>query len=364
MSTHEVWAATKKIADCWEKSQVVVDFRRETDLIVADLDNPAAIPALLHLTKRSTREFYSQPTRLYRAFPHLGISLTQRDWEFSSKSAAIDRSLIYLIWWIRSKLPGFPTMPVPQLAANSYHVKYDPDMPWAKETLPGGIEYARYPAFCDATLGVEAGGAPNELAEAFLSLESWIEFKELYQQLDSSTTAELTEAQQLLGIQATAAEGEAGNDYADPTVHWNRSRAMTADVLTGLSPFAAKFASTFELVNAEINRTMHCVLSQLVAFGAPRHLIGLTELEVKPVDPPVISFQLESQACTGGIYWTDDSLIDDAVMIESFSFGGSQVHGDRNSASAVVLSGTSTAWHDWRGSGPQFDAEESSSTDS
>jgi hypothetical protein len=71
---------------------------------------------------------------------------------------------------------------------------------------------------------------------------------------------------------------------------------------------------------------------------------GVSELKVEATDPPIVSFELESGASTGCVYWTGDSLIQDAVRIESFSFGGSQIHGNRSSASAVVLSGTSTAW--------------------
>ena len=129
-----------RVAEVWAESQAVIDFRGELDLIVEDLDNPAAIPGLLTMTRMSSSEFYSYPTRLYNAFPHLNITLTERDRKFVRNSTNIQKSISYLTWWIRSRLPGFPVLPVPQLARNSFHAKHDPDMPWTSDGLSAGIQ--------------------------------------------------------------------------------------------------------------------------------------------------------------------------------------------------------------------------------
>ncbi|MGU3652852.1 hypothetical protein [Mycolicibacterium sp. A43C] len=180
-----------------------------------------------------------------------------------------------------------------------------------------------------------------------MSLPSWIEFAAISQQLDDSTRSELLAAKRMLADRAAAAATKRSSDFGDPRVQWGRARAMTTAAVADLSPFAAKFAAAFGSVNAEINRALQNVLVQLIAFGPPRRLRGVADLDVKATDPPTISFQVTSGAHTGCLYWTDDSLIKDAVMIESFGFGGSQVHGDRANGSAVVLLGSSTAWSDW-----------------
>lgn len=344
MSTHEIWTATRRIADIWAESQAVIGFRRELSLIVENLDNPAAIPGLLRMTRMSSQEFYLYPTHLYNAFPHLGIALTERDQQFVRNSSNIDKSISCLTWWIRSRLSGFPVLPVPQLAKNSFHAKHDPDMPWTLDGLSSGIQFWPIPTNCDVFLGVDTGEAAKDLHDAFSKLSCWIEFEELSNQLDDSTRSELVGAKLELAERTKLAEAEDNTDFADPRIHWARARAMTAEALEALSPFAAKFARTFDAVNSAINLAVPCVLAQLVAFGPPRHLAGVAELKVDATDPPIISFDLESGASTGCLYWTDDSLIQDAVRIESFSFGGSQIHGNRSSASAVVLAGTSTAW--------------------
>ena len=90
-----------RVAEVWAESQAVIDFRGELDLIVEDLDNPAAIPGLLTMTRMSSSKLYSYPTRLYNAFPHLNITLTERDRKFVRNSTNIDKSISYLTWWIR-----------------------------------------------------------------------------------------------------------------------------------------------------------------------------------------------------------------------------------------------------------------------
>lgn len=344
MSTHEIWSATKRIAETWAESQAVIDFRRELGLIVDDLDNPAAIPGLLRMTRMSSSEFYSYPTRLYNAFPHLNIALTERDLEFVRNSNNVDKSISYLTWWIRSQLPGFPVLPVPQLARNSFHAKHDPDMPWTSDGFSAGIELRSLPTQCDIFLGVESGPAASELRDAFAELPYWIEFEELSNGLDDATRSELVSAKLELEKKAQAAERDTGSDFADPRIHWRRSREVTTEAVAELSPFAAKFATTFDSLNAAINLALPNVLAQLIAFGPPRHLTGVTALKVQPTDPPTISFALESGASTSCLYWIDDYLIPDAVRLASVSFGSSQIHGDRSSASAVVLQGTSTSW--------------------
>jgi hypothetical protein len=333
-----------RIAEIWAESRTVIDFRGELGLIVEDLDNPAAIPGLLRMTRMSSSEFYSYPTRLYNAFPHLNISLTKRDQRFVRNSNNIDKSISYLTWWIRSRLPGFPVLPVPQLARNAFHAKHDPDMPWTSDGLSAGIELRSFPTNCDMFLGVETGPAANQLRDAFAELPCWVEFGELSNRLDDATRSELVSAKLELEKKAQAAERETGNDFADPRIHWRRARELTAEAVAELSPFAAKFATTFDSVNSAINLVLPSVLAQLIAFGPPRHLTGVSELKVQPTDPATISFESESTASTSCLYWTDDSLIPDAVRIESVSFGGSQIHGNRSSASAVVLQQTSTAW--------------------
>lgn len=333
-----------RVAETWAESRTVIDFRRELDWIVEDLDNPAAIPGLLSMTRMSSSEFYSYPTRLYNAFPHLNITLTERDKQFVRNSNNIDKSISYLTWWIRSRLPGFPVLPVPQLARNSFHAKDDPDMPWTSDGLSAGIQLHSVPTNCDRFLGVESGPAASQLRDAFTKLPSWIEFEELSKQLDAATRSELVSAKLELEKKAQAAKGENGNDFADPRLHWRRAREVTAEAVAALSPFAAKFATTFDSLNSAINLALPSVLTQLIAFGPPRHLTGVADLKVQPTDPPTISFELESGASTSCLYWTDDSLIPDAVRIESVSFGSSQIHGSRSSANAVVLEGTSTAW--------------------
>jgi hypothetical protein len=114
--------------------------------------------------------------------------------------------------------------------------------------------------------------------------------------------------------------------------------------LETLSPEARNYAESFESASEEVDRITTAVLTQLVAYGAPEMLTGVSELTVIPSSPPTVSFKLLDAGYAGGIYWIDDPLIDDAVLLECFRFAGDNVFATRFHADATVLLGTGAAW--------------------
>jgi hypothetical protein len=113
-----------------------------------------------------------------------------------------------------------------------------------------------------------------------------------------------------------------------------------------LSSNASAYATAFDEVSDEINFVIAGVISNLIAFGPAETLTGVSGLEVKATQPPTVSFLLlgDQLAQTGRIYWTNDSLITDAVCVEAVRYAEDNVHGARFALDATVLVGTATAW--------------------
>jgi hypothetical protein len=341
MSTTEIWRAVGALADCWSKSQKVTQIREELSL---DLDSEEATPCLRALALRDPQSISKMPFHVHKAFPHMGIGISQRDRTLAANSAAVELALFHLTWWIRSRLPGYPHIPAPQLAKGAFHTLNNFTIPWAPQVMQAGIEYQVRPVNCDFQLKVNAGDRYAVLADAFKELPSWAAFTQAHDALGQEIRNELLAAKQLLARQAAAADAETGIEFGDPREGLNRARSVTTQTLETLSPEARNYAESFESASEEVDRITTAVLTQLVAYGAPEMLTGISELTVIPSSPPTVSFKLLDAGYAGGIYWIDDPLIDDVVLLECFHFAGDNVFATRFHADATVLLGTGAAW--------------------
>jgi hypothetical protein len=321
----------------------VTEFREE---LWKDLDSAQAIRPLRHLALREPHEIRTMPFHVYKAFPHLGFDLTARDRRFMTNSAALEYALFMLTWFVRSRLPGFPSMPAPQLAPNAYHTMNNFFPPWMREALSSGLQYQDLSSKIDAYLAVDSGRPSRELITAFAQLPSWESFASVHSTLTPSVRAELLSARQTVNARSNPADGPGGIEFDDPRIGLSRAREITQGAIAELSPPARGYALAFDAVSDEIDRVLSGVLSQLVAFGPPETLSGVTGLELTPTTPPTVTFQLPGgqAAQSGQIYWTDNTLIVDALYIENFRFGGDNVHGNRMAFDATVLTGTREAW--------------------
>lgn len=222
MSTKEVWRTLRSVADCWSQSRSVAAVRKELSI---DLDSSDATPCLRALALRDPQSITKMPFHVHKAFPHLGIDISQRDHEFAANSAAVELAFFHLTWWIRSRLPGYPHFPVPQLAKGAFHTLNNSTIPWASQVLQAGIENQDRPINCDFQLKVDAAGSYSTLAEALKDLPSWVAFTHALSTLRPENDKELRAARQHLERQAASMEG--GLEIGDPRDGLNRARSVT-----------------------------------------------------------------------------------------------------------------------------------------
>jgi hypothetical protein len=343
MSTYELWTAVSKLTDRWVESAPVEGVREE---LSKDLDSSEALEGLRILALKSPQYIRQMPLGVYKAFPHMGFSLTSRDRRFMSNSAALDQSIHALTWAVRTLLPGYPTMRAPQLARGSYHTMNNFSPPWSQEIMRAGVQYENFARRIDTLLVIQGDGIVSKLQAAFEVVPSWTAFDTSHKALTPALRAELLAARRAITQQMNAENSSEEIDSGDPYTPLNRARQTTETVIASLSAEAQDYTKAFDNVNEEIDRVIAGVVPQLVAFGPPQTLTTADDLEMIGTKPPTVAFNLHGDefALKGQIYWTNDTVIPDALYVEAARMAHDNVHGLRYEFEAVVLTGTGAAW--------------------
>jgi hypothetical protein len=343
MSTHELWTAVSKLTDRWVESEPVEGLRQE---LSKDLDSSAALEGLRIMALQAPQDIRRMPLALYKAFPHMALNLTTRDQRFMSNSAALDNAICALTWAVRSQLPGYPTMPAPQLARDSYHTMDNFSPPWSREIMRAGVQYENVARRIDTLLGIKGDGTVAKLQAACRALQPWTTFDTSHEALTPALRTELLAARRTITEQMHTENSSEEIDPGDPYTPLNRARQTTETVIASLSAAAQDYAKAFDNVTEEIDRVIACIIPQLVAFGPPETLTTAHDLEMIATQPPTVAFKLHGHefALKGQIYWTNDTVIPDALYVEAARMAHDNVHGARFEFEALVLTGTHAAW--------------------
>lgn len=343
MSTPELWTAVADLVECWTESSHVKGVREE---LWKDLDSSAAIRPLQILALREPQDIRSMPLAVYKAFPHTGIDLTPRDRKFMVHSAALDQAIVYLVWAVRSKLPGFPMIAAPQLAEKSRLTMDNFTPPWTRDAMRSGIQCRDLSPNINAAAGIDCGSPIVRLLAAFNTLPSWQAFGSALGDLTPTLRSDLLAARRIITERAVAENDTAEIDSGDPWMRIKRARVSADEVIAGLPPKALAYAKAFDRVNDEIDLVIASVITSWIAFGPPDTLSGVGGLNMLAAQPPKVTFELEGGdfAQTGRVYWTDDSVVVDAIYVDGFHWAGDHVHGDRFGFQGTILLGSNEAW--------------------
>lgn len=343
MGTYELWTAVSTLTDRWVESEPVEVIRDE---LSKDLDSSEALAGLRRLALQEPQDVRRMPLAVYKAFPHMGFDLTSRDRRFMSNSAALDKAIHALTWAVRSLLPGYPTMPAPQLARDSYHTMNNFFPPWSREIMRAGVQYQNIAQDIDRLLGISGAATVSSLQGAFQTTQSWTAFNTRHEALTPALRAELLAARRTITEQMSIENSNEEMNPGDPYTPLNRARLTTETVIASLSAEAQDYAKAFDNVSGEIDRVVAAIIPQLVAFGPPEALSTAHDLEITATQPPVVAFKLNGNefAQQGQIYWTNDTVIRDALYVEAARMAHDHVHGGRFGFEAVVLTGTHAAW--------------------
>lgn len=344
MSTPELWAGVSELVGCWAGSPHVKGLREE---LWKDLDSNEALGPLQVMALREPQNIRSMPLAVYKAFPHMNVSLTPRDRQFMTHCAAVEKAIVYVMWAVRSRLPGFPLIAAPQLAEHSRLTMHNFTPPWTRDAMRSGLQYNDLSPSINGSIGVESTDPLSQLIAGFNTLPSWSTFKAAHDSLTPPLRSELLGARRRITERAVGESDEGEIDSDDPWTKIKRARASADEIIAELSSDAV----AFDHVNDEIDLAIAKVIASSLAFGPADTISGVVGLNMLPGQPLKVTFQLQGTdvAHSGRLYWTDDSLITDALLVEHIHFADDQVHGSRLRYDASVLVGSDIAWRDAAG---------------
>lgn len=256
--------------------------------------------------------------------------------------------------WIRSRLPGYPSLPAPQLAPGTPLTTTE--ITWRLIWAPGerskGLQFQPAPPQAPSILQAteeqrrRLNQSACSVAAAFEHTNEWQHLATATQTLDHDARASLsrvrTQLRRRLSDQAIDAHEP---DLAMPRDRYRQ--VVLSEEINTLTGAAREYADAFDALDQLVETAASDVFGQLAAYGDPTTFNGLRDLDVQPrAAGRAITFilTLTTWPEQGMIAWIDDPLITDAVRITEVKVSLSIATGEVVRVTGTVLAGTATAW--------------------
>ena len=197
-----IWTAADAFSDLWIASPHTKVFRRGLEPTPHDPTNPLLRQSVHDILVVYTA-IKSQPMllgkRLTRVpeFEQLHSKPEVAEWFDTAQRFAF--SLVELIEFLRSRLPGYPTLLVPDLLPSAPRVYrdgfWDARFPWEQEVRTARLQFANEPAIVAQALELPNGGreayeALTEIVRALRETETWTRFAAAHEHLTSEAREE------------------------------------------------------------------------------------------------------------------------------------------------------------------------------
>lgn len=325
MPTIEVWNSVEKLASEWATSPIIEQLA--TNL---PANNPAnsGVPEALRNLDAGTGIVTAQPLLtvmwepLSEGFPLVGLDAQVR--QFLRSVAPVGHALELLVGWMRSRLPRYPMIPAPQLAAKAYRrcEEYGQRLSWRRQLLQAGLQFQSTPTpGMAAILRLPTSGAINQatvsLAAALADTVVWNDFARLSSELTDEDRGTLRQACQRINEVLSPSNVDAFEP--DRMARRERFRIdQVHAVVQALEGRSREFADAFERVDDLIDLVVINVLGQIVAYGTPTVLDAIDDLEIDPVE---VRFVNSSHAFTmpGCLARLSDPLVPEVIIVDSWT---------------------------------------------
>ncbi|NDJ90742.1 hypothetical protein [Mycolicibacter kumamotonensis] len=347
MTTDDIWPAVQALATTWLASPVVGNFlarhpaRNDSEDVVTEaLRNLQAGGSVLTETPlwTSTWEQLAQQMPL--------VQLTDEVRAYLRQIAPLGHALESTVGWVRSRLPLYPGIPVPQFSPRGYRrsPEFSLRMPWIQPLLQAGLpEEASPPSVADL-LGLdehEVLSNAQNLVSALCDSAEWKRYADLAAALTDHDRDALADARRRVGVllnprlvdQYEDARNERRNAYR---------REHVAEVVVGLDGRPRELADAFDVIDDLIDHALVNVHGQLVVRGG----VPMIEPIDLDIDGPQVRFDYDGDDSfgVGESVLLDDPLAAGAYLIDSMNFRFGQFEGTRMSFTARSLPGTENAF--------------------
>ncbi|WP_405148971.1 hypothetical protein OG308_03155 [Nocardia salmonicida] len=347
MSTEGVWPAVQALAATWSDSPLVQTFlarhpaHNDSDDVVAEaLRNLQAGAAVLTETPlwTSTWEQIAQQMPL--------VQLTGEVRDYLRAAAPLGHAVELTVGWVRSQLPLYPAIHVPQFSPRGYRrsPEYSRRLPWSQQILQANLQAEQAPPSVAVLLGLDSyevlSSAQNVVA-AFIDSAEWQRYADLATALTPEDRHVLDAARHRVGVllnprlinEYEPARNERRNQYR---------RQRVAEVVAELNDRPKELADAFDAIDDLIDRALVNIHGQLVVRGDVP-MIQPINLEL---DGLLARFEFDGDEAlnVGESVRLDDPLVMGAYLIEGMRFNFGQFEGSRMSYTAQRLPATDNAF--------------------
>ena len=364
-SRTDLWRAVSDLADEWAITPVMRRF-------AADLPRNAGqrtdgIPGRLQELEAGGAGISSRPLRLTRAVrimqmtphpPAFGTVLDPRKWE-EWLAAAADAEIAHgmMTAWLRSRMPGYPTIPAPQLVPGAPLTAdgFGQPRPWTRDERRQGLQLRDPPPEITRRLNATApkarqiAAATRVLGTAMQGTGEWEHMQAAADGLTHPARAELGQARRT--VSERLSDTEVGK--ISPADRLEYRETVLAEALAALSGRAAEYAQAFDAANRVLETAASDVFEQLAVYGQPTLVHSPQDIDLRPGNRgQLVSFtrplagetDTRSHLEPGQLVWLDDQLIADAVQITNIEYSYHDVMGERERCTGTILPGTGKAW--------------------
>jgi hypothetical protein len=356
-----LWGAVNDLAQAWAHLPFVQNFAAALPRNAPQ--RSVGIPGRLQEMEAGGGDISEHPLRLTATIQFmLRMSFLEAQpppqrWDSWFETARqIEAAHRLTVAWLRSRMPGYPSLPAPHLAPGTPLTtdEFTKQLIWTRGERTQGLQFQNPPAQIGQILQatpaqqLELVDATRALVLAFERTDEWTRLAAMRAALTDSARADLRQARETLTQQLSRDKVDAHSQLA--LARYNYRVTVLSDVLSRLSGSAREYVTAFTAANKLVEVAGSDVFGELTAYGQPTTLSRPRDIDLRPG-----TFQLVSFARMGGqnnvpgpleigqILWLGDTLVPDAVRLtgttSTFMFNDATERW-----TGLVLAGTSNAW--------------------
>jgi hypothetical protein len=363
MEAPEMWSAIRKQAMAWRETPTLIRFKAELPRNASQ--RSSGIPGLLQSAHAGAGALFANPMRLATALgavvgqmPGLEERDRQENAAWLDSASRVEQAHRLTIAWIRSRLPGYPSLVAPQLAPNTplTTTELTPCLVWEPQERKLGLHLQNPPRQIADALNATEDQRRNVDAAA-RALGVLVSQTQQFRRLGAANARLEAESRRSLRGCYEQVRDRLASDQMNAFEPHNALRrasfrsAVVSEEIQALTGLAAEYSEAFTSANSLIDFMMSDVFGQLVCY--PVGTITCADLEILPAQVTHIEFTSTDSGeypDPGMVVWLDDALVEDAVRIEDVTLSWASTGQSTLRLTASVLAGTALAWP--RAAGP------------
>lgn len=347
MSTEDIWPAMQTLAATWSASPLVQTFlehhpaqNHSDDAVTEALRNLQGGMNVLTETPLLTSAWEQVAQQAW------AVQLTGEVRDYLRTVAPLGHAVESTVGWVRSRLPLYPAIPVPQFSPRGYRRsrEYSLRLPWSQQALQANLQAEPAPPSVAVMLGLDDHGVANsaqDVVAAFTSSAEWQNYADLTAALTDQDRQVLDDARHRVGVllnprlvdEYEPARNERRNQYR---------RQRVAEVIADLDGRPKALADAFDAIDDLIDHALVNVHGQLIVRGDVPLVLPIN-LEL---DGTQASFEYHGgdPFGVGESVRLDDSLAIGVYRIDGMGFNFGEFEGQKMSFTAQRLPGTENAF--------------------